>query len=128
MGLRRVAIVGAGMTKFMRRALETGRELSWQASRLALESCELTLKDVDGVVIGTAPDVFEAMALVLDFPQDDLNYLVTAKVPAGSPAIYYAGFGWTKSGDFAGSADWERYVRQFAERLRAPLEISVSAH
>ncbi len=26
MGMRRVAIVGAGMAKFMRRALETGRD------------------------------------------------------------------------------------------------------
>ena len=59
MGLRRVAVVGAGMTKFMRRALETGRELSWQAASMALESCELTLKDIDCVAIGTAPDTFD---------------------------------------------------------------------
>ncbi len=30
---RRVAVVGAGMTKFVRRAQETGKELSWEASR-----------------------------------------------------------------------------------------------
>ena len=70
MGLRRVAIVGAGMTKFMRRALETGRELSWQASRMALESCELTLKDVDGVVIGTAPDVFDGVHMKGEYLAD----------------------------------------------------------
>jgi len=69
-GLRRVAIVGAGMTKFMRRALETGRELSWQASRMALESCELTLKDVDGVVIGTAPDVFDGVHMKGEYLAD----------------------------------------------------------
>ena len=70
MGLRRVAIVGAGMTKFMRRALETGRELSWQASRMALESCELTLKDIDGVVIGTAPDVFDGVHMKAEYLAD----------------------------------------------------------
>ncbi|HJX61154.1 MAG TPA: thiolase domain-containing protein [Dehalococcoidia bacterium] len=70
MGLRRVAIVGAGMTKFMRRALETGRELSWQASRMALDSCELTLKDVDGVVIGTAPDVFDGVHMKGEYLAD----------------------------------------------------------
>jgi hypothetical protein len=64
-------------------------------------------------------------SLVVDFPQDDLNYLAVAKVPPGSPAVYYAGFGWNKSGDFAGEADWARYLQQFAQRLRAPLEISV---
>ena len=39
MGMRRVAIVGAGMTKFVRRSLETGRELAWEAASKALESC-----------------------------------------------------------------------------------------
>jgi acetyl-CoA C-acetyltransferase len=58
------------MTKFMRRALETGRELSWQASRMALESCELTLKDVDGVVIGTAPDVFDGVHMKGEYLAD----------------------------------------------------------
>ena len=70
MGLRRVAIVGAGMTKFMRRALETGRELSWQASRMALDSCELTLKDVDAVALGTAPDVFDGVHMKGEYLAD----------------------------------------------------------
>jgi acetyl-CoA acetyltransferase len=35
MAMRKVAVVGAGMTKFMRRAQETGRELAFQASRMA---------------------------------------------------------------------------------------------
>ena len=33
---RKVAVVGAGMTKFMRRALETPKELSWLAAKSAL--------------------------------------------------------------------------------------------
>ena len=37
-GLRRVAAVGAGMTKFMRRALETPDELAYGATSAALES------------------------------------------------------------------------------------------
>ena len=49
---RRVAVVGAGMTKFVRRAQETGKELSWQAAKAALESCELTLDDIDCVCDG----------------------------------------------------------------------------
>ncbi|NIV39127.1 MAG: thiolase domain-containing protein, partial [Anaerolineae bacterium] len=47
----RVAVVGAGMTKFVRRAQETAKELAWEAAHLALESCEMTLDDVDAVVI-----------------------------------------------------------------------------
>ena len=51
---RRVAVVGAGMTRFVRRAQETGKELAWEASKAALDSCELTLADVDAVCCGTA--------------------------------------------------------------------------
>src|SRR5579884_3572551 len=59
--MRRVAVVGAGMTKFMRRALETPQELAFEASRMALDSCELRLADVDVVCIGTAPDAFDGV-------------------------------------------------------------------
>jgi acetyl-CoA C-acetyltransferase len=61
MKMRRVAVVGAGMTKFVRRALETADELSWQATRMALDSCGLQLDDIDCVAHGTAPDAFDAV-------------------------------------------------------------------
>ncbi len=61
MGLRDVAVVGAGMTKFMRRSLETGRELSFEASKMALDSCGLTMDDVECVVVGTASDAFDGV-------------------------------------------------------------------
>ncbi|MDQ7793481.1 MAG: thiolase domain-containing protein [bacterium] len=59
--MAKVAVVGAGMTKFVRRAQETGPELSWQAAKMALDSAGLTLKDVDAVVIGSAPDAFDGV-------------------------------------------------------------------
>lgn len=61
MGKRNVAVVGAGMTKFVRRAQESPKELAWQAARMALESCELTIDDVDAVCMGTAPDAFDGV-------------------------------------------------------------------
>lgn len=61
MRTRRVAVVGAGMTKFVRRALETADELSWQASKMALDSCGLTLDDIDCVAVGSAPDAFDGV-------------------------------------------------------------------
>jgi pectinesterase len=64
-------------------------------------------------------------AVITDVTEADGNYLVAARVPAAGPAVYYAGFGWDRSGDFAGVDDWERYVDQFAERLRAPVTVSV---
>jgi acetyl-CoA C-acetyltransferase len=57
----RVAVVVAGMTRFVRRAKETGRELSWEAARAALDSCGLSIGDVDAVCLGTAPDAFDGV-------------------------------------------------------------------
>ncbi len=57
----KVAVVGAGMTRFVRRAQETGKELSFEAAKMALESCELALDQVDCIVHGTAPDSFDGV-------------------------------------------------------------------
>ncbi|HSG28278.1 MAG TPA: thiolase domain-containing protein [Candidatus Krumholzibacterium sp.] len=70
MGMRKVAIVGAGITKFVRRAQETGKELSYQASKMALDSCELTLDDVDMVTLGTAPDAFDGVHMKGEYLAD----------------------------------------------------------
>jgi acetyl-CoA C-acetyltransferase len=67
---RRVAVVGAGMTRFVRRAQETGKELAWQASKAALDSAELTLADVDAVALGTAPDAFDGVHRKGDYLAD----------------------------------------------------------
>jgi hypothetical protein len=39
--------------------------------------------------------------------------------------VYYAGFGWTQSGDFADLAAWDRYLDEFSRRLRSPIEVAV---
>ena len=70
MGMRKVAIVGAGITKFVRRAQETGKELSWQASKMALDSCGLTLDEVDMVTLGTAPDAFDGVHMKGEYLAD----------------------------------------------------------
>ncbi len=53
---KRVAVVGAGMTKFVRRAQETGKELAFEAVRQALDSCNMRIQDIESVALGTAPD------------------------------------------------------------------------
>jgi acetyl-CoA C-acetyltransferase len=68
--MRKVAIVGAGMTKFVRRALETGKELSWQATRQALDSCDLTMDDIEAVCLGTAPDAFDGVHMKGEYLSD----------------------------------------------------------
>jgi acetyl-CoA C-acetyltransferase len=68
--MRRVAIVGAGMTRFVRRAQETGKELAWEAASMALESCDMTLDDIDCVVVGTAPEAFDGVHMKSEYLSD----------------------------------------------------------
>ncbi len=70
MGMRKVAVIGAGMTKFVRRAQETPKELSWEAARMALESCELTMDDIQAVCMGTAPDAFDGVHMKGEYLSD----------------------------------------------------------
>ena len=66
----RVAVVGAGMTQFVRRAQETGKELSWEASRAALDSCDLTLDDIEAVCLTSAPDMFDGVHMKGEYLSD----------------------------------------------------------
>jgi unsaturated rhamnogalacturonyl hydrolase len=43
---------------------------------------------------------------------------------AGQALRLLLGAGWSKSGDFADGAAWETYVRNFAQKLKAPLKVS----
>jgi acetyl-CoA C-acetyltransferase len=70
MGMRKVAVVGAGMTKFVRRAQETGKELSFEAAKMALDSCDLCLEQIDCVVHGTAPDSFDGVHMKGEYLAD----------------------------------------------------------
>ncbi|MFO7637868.1 MAG: thiolase domain-containing protein [bacterium] len=67
---QRVAMVGAGMTKFVRRAQETGKEMSYNAARMALDSCGLTLDQVEMVCLGTAPDSFDGVHMKGEYLAD----------------------------------------------------------
>jgi acetyl-CoA C-acetyltransferase len=57
----RVGVIGAGMTKFMRRAQESPGELAAQAVNMALEDAGLDISDIDAVCLGTAPDAFDGV-------------------------------------------------------------------
>src|SRR2546428_11992403 len=51
------------MTLFRRRLQETGKEMCFEATKMALDSAGLTRIDVDMVVCGTAPDAFDGVAM-----------------------------------------------------------------
>ena len=64
-------------------------------------------------------------AQLTGFAEADGNYLLIAQAPRGGAGVYYAGFGWDKSGDFADAAAWDRYLSEWARRLAAPVRVSV---
>jgi len=45
----------------------------------------------------------------------------------GEPVVTYVGAGWTASGDFPTPQAWWAYLDGFAERLAAPVRVTVSA-
>jgi rhamnogalacturonyl hydrolase YesR len=56
-------------------------------------------------------------------PIRDLLAITTAEV--GKPFSYYFGACWDRSGDFTNRVQWEDYVRRFAERRDAPLQVTI---
>jgi acetyl-CoA C-acetyltransferase len=85
------------MTRFVRRAQETGKELAWEAARAALGSCELTLDDVDAVCLTSAPDAFDGVHMKGEYLSDGAGAW-------GKPCIRtYVGGG---SGVFVGIQAW----------------------
>ncbi|MGC3992101.1 MAG: DUF4861 family protein [Chthoniobacteraceae bacterium] len=56
-----------------------------------------------------------------------LDHLILAHATSGKPLVYYAGAGWTKSGQFTTAADWTAYLAAWAQRVASPLKITVSA-
>ena len=97
MGMRKVAVVGAGMTKFMRRAQETGRELAYQASKMALDSCGLTLDDIDAVALGTAPDAFDGLHMKGEYLSDGSGAFgkpYTRSYVGGGTGVFMGAHGW----------------------------------
>ena len=55
------------------------------------------------------------------------SHLLVMATPTQGVLTYYAGFGWTKSGQFATAADWDRYLADYAQRLASPLVVTIAS-
>ena len=53
------------------------------------------------------------------------NLLAISQAEVGKPFTYYFGACWDRSGDFTNHVQWEDYVRRFAERRDAPLQVTI---
>jgi acetyl-CoA C-acetyltransferase len=92
-----VAVIGAGMTMFRRRLKETGKELSFLAAKMAMEDAGIQKKDIDMVVMGSAPDAFDGIHMKGE------NLLDGA---AGTGKPYVRVFNGGGTGVFAPIAGW----------------------
>lgn len=54
------------------------------------------------------------------------SHLLIVATPKANVLTYYAGFGWTKSGQFKSAVEWDTYLADFAQRLASPLIVTLS--
>jgi rhamnogalacturonyl hydrolase YesR len=78
-----------------------------------------------------APDMPESMIhAVVPQPTHEgappiRDLLAISQAEVGKPFEYYFGACWDRSGDFTNHVQWENYVRRFAERRDAPLQVTI---
>ncbi|MFX0187595.1 MAG: thiolase domain-containing protein [Candidatus Hodarchaeota archaeon] len=95
--MKDVAVIGAGMTLFRRHLMETGKELSYLATKMAMEDAGIQKDDIDMVVMGSAPDAFDGIHMKGE-------NLLDGAAAAGKPYVRVFNGGGT--GVFAPIAGW----------------------
>ncbi|MGI4744334.1 MAG: DUF4861 domain-containing protein [Janthinobacterium lividum] len=83
---------------------------------------------IDDAYLGTG--VVVAPRYLTDYqdhrsPDKDASQLYLVTRPEQNTVVFYAGFGWQKSGQFASAAAWDAYLGEFAQRLAAPLAVTI---
>lgn len=53
----------------------------------------------------------------------DQSHILVAARPVEDKVVYYAGFGWKKSGQFNNVDEWDQYLTNFSKRIASPLVI-----
>lgn len=53
----------------------------------------------------------------------DQSQLFAITTPVAGKVVYYAGFGWKKSGQFKNTQEWDAYLSTFAQGLKSPLQV-----
>lgn len=71
--------------------------------------------------------VLDPSARFAGFAETPTDRLLLVKVIPGETVRFYAGGGWSKSGDFPDMASWQAYLAASAARLASPLHIAVTA-
>jgi len=69
--------------------------------------------------------VLLAPSTVAGRAEDSSQVMLLGRISSGGAFSYWAGAGWTRSGDFHDSASWLAYLKEAFHRLLEPLQVSV---
>ncbi|MCL6266284.1 DUF4861 family protein [Flagellimonas myxillae] len=75
-----------------------------------------------GMGIVVSPDIFSGHEKYVRDHADLNNVFAHLDVKDGK-VIYYAGFGWKKSGQFSSQEEWEHYLSDFGLKISNPLKV-----
>lgn len=107
---------GIGLKKVGSEKLELNADRGWLVK---WEKVEKNAGE-QGLAVIVDPKTFDKHT------EDKLNQLVLAKVPDDGVVTYWAGFSWDKAGHLTSAEAWKKYVDEFAQGTRSPIEVSVA--
>lgn len=58
---------------------------------------------------------------------DNKNQFVLARIPKDNTISYWAGFTWSKSGQFKNYEAWKTYISHYAQELQSPIQVTISS-
>jgi pectinesterase len=83
----------------------------------------LTTDKEDIGSLGTG--IFMPKKTFKEIRENEMHVLIIGSAKVGIPTTYYSGAGWTRSGDFSTADDWNKYMKEFAQKKNAPLKIKI---
>jgi Domain of unknown function (DUF4861) len=100
-----------------------GEQKEFNAERGTLTSWQAVEKNngMQGVAVIVDPQSLDKEA------EDKANNLLLLKPNEPNPFSYWAGFAWDKAGRITSAEAWKKYVDEFAQSIRSPIVVEVSA-
>ncbi|TNJ42519.1 DUF4861 domain-containing protein [Tamlana fucoidanivorans] len=78
-----------------------------------------------GTAIVTTKDYLQSFEKYDTESKDESNAYAHLNIINGK-TVYYAGFGWAKSGQFSTEKEWQDYLSQFSKQINTPLEVRLT--
>jgi hypothetical protein len=110
--------------------ITTGITLHDQKGQVKLDSLAGWVRywePIDDSELGTgivmAPQQLIALKEYRTTVKDQSHVFVVAKPE--EIIVYYAGFGWTKSGQYTSAMEWDQYLTNFSKNIASPLVVQV---